>query len=260
MKCYIVDAFAEKIFEGNPAGVCILENPITDRLMQDIAIENNLSETAFAVNKGEAYHLRWFTPGGEIDLCGHATLATAFVLKNFYDKENDLFLFDTQSGRLEVQKKGDLFHLNFPSIKIKEYQLTEKMTRAVGAVPYETYIGRDLVFVFQDEVQVKELTPDFVAIKSLDEGLAVFVTAESKSNDYDFVARSFWPKLSINEDPVTGAMFCSLIPYWAKRLSKTKMIARQVSRRGGTVYCEDKGERVNISGKAALYSVSELYI
>ena len=260
MKCYIVDAFAEKIFEGNPAGVCILESPISDRLMQDIAIENNLSETAFAVKKGEAYHLRWFTPGGEIDLCGHATLATAFVLKNFYSKELDLFLFDTQSGRLEVRKEGDVFQLNFPSIKIKEYQLTEKMTQALGAVPSETYIGRDLVFVFKDEVKVKELAPDFAAIKSLDEGLAVFVTARSKSADYDFVARAFWPKLSINEDPVTGAMFCSLIPYWAKRLTKAKMIARQVSKRGGTVYCEDKGERVYISGKAALYSESELNV
>jgi len=260
MKCYIVDAFAERIFEGNPAGVCIPDEPLPDELMQNIAIENNLSETAFAVKKGEAYHLRWFTPGGEIDLCGHATLATTFVLKNFYEKERELFLFDTLSGRLEVQKKEDIFQLNFPSIKIREYQFTEKMSQALGAVPAETYIGRDLVFVYQDEARVKELAPDFTAIKALEEGLGVFVTAESKSNEFDFVARAFWPKLNINEDPVTGAMFCSLIPFWAKRLGKNKMTARQVSRRGGTVYCEDKGERVNISGKAVLYSVSELQI
>lgn len=260
MRCYIVDAFADKLFEGNPAGVCILDEPLSDGLMQNIAIENCLSETAFAIKRGEAFNLRWFTPGGEIDLCGHATLATAFVLKNFYDKVQELFLFDTLSGRLEVRKNDDIFQLNFPSIKIREYKLTDKMTQALGAVPSETYIGRDLVFVFQDEAQVKELTPDFAAIKSFDEGLAAFVTAPSKSEEFDFVARSFWPKLNINEDPVTGAMFCSLIPFWAKRLGKKMMTARQISKRGGTVYCEDMGERVNISGKAVLYSIAELQI
>jgi PhzF family phenazine biosynthesis protein len=260
MKCYIVDAFTDKLFEGNPAAVCIMNEFLPDGLMQDITIENNLSETAFAVKNGEAYHLRWFTPGGEIDLCGHASLATAFVLKNFYDTDQELFLFDTLSGRLEVQKKSEFYQLNFPSIKIREYQLTEKMTQALGAVPIETHIGRDLVFVFLDEAEVKGLTPDFAAIKALDEGLGVFVTAESKSNEIDFIARAFWPKLNINEDPVTGAMFCSLIPYWSKRLGKNSMVAKQVSRRGGTVFCEDKGERVNISGKAILYAVSELQI
>ncbi|MCL1876355.1 MAG: PhzF family phenazine biosynthesis protein [Synergistaceae bacterium] len=260
MRCYIVDAFADRLFEGNPAGVCVLSEPLPDGLMQNIAIENNLSETAFAVRKDEAYHLRWFTPGGEIDLCGHATLATAFVLKNYYDKEQDLFLFDTLSGRLEVRKNGDIFQLNFPSIKIREYQHTEKMTQALGAVPSETYIGRDLVFVFQNDQQIKEMTPDFAAIKAFEEGLAAFVTAPSKSSEFDFVARAFWPKLNINEDPVTGAMFCSLIPFWAKRLGKSRMTARQVSKRGGTVYCEDKGERVNISGKAVLYAISEFRI
>ena len=260
MKCFIVDAFAERLFEGNPAGVCVLDKPLSDGLMQDIAIENNLSETAFAVKKDEAYHLRWFTPGGEIDLCGHATLATAFVLRNFYETDKELFLFDTLSGRLEVRKSGDVYRLNFPSIRIREYQLTDRMIEALGAVPAETYIGRDLVFVLRDEAEVKELTPDFAAIKSFDEGLAAFVTAESGSNGFDFVARAFWPKLNINEDPVTGAMFCSLIPFWAKRLGKNTMTARQVSKRGGTVYCEDKDERVNISGKAVLYAVSELQI
>ena len=258
MKCYIVDAFAEKVFEGNPAAVCILEEPLPDGLMQDIAVENNLSETAYAVKTGETYHLRWFTPGGEIDLCGHGTLATAFTIKNFYDKESDLFLFDTLSGRLEVQKIEDLYQLNFPSKMIREYQLTDKMVEALGAVPSETYIGRDIVFVFDDEAVVRELTPDITAIKAFKDGLGVFVTAKAK--DYDFVARAFWPKLNINEDPVTGSMFCSLIPYWSKRLGKSKMIAKQVSKRGGVVYCEDKGERVNIAGKAVLYAVSELQI
>ncbi len=259
MKCYIVDAFAEKIFEGNPAGVCVLDKWISDELMQNIAIENNLSETAFTVKIGQEYHLRWFTPGGEIDLCGHATLATAFILSNFYDKESVKFRFTTLSGELVVIRNNDVYEMNFPSIKIKKYPLTEKMIDALGGViPVETYIGRDLIFVLENEAQVKELAPDFAKIKSLDEGLAVFVTAAGEK--FDFVARSFWPKLGVNEDPVCGSMFCSLIPYWSERLHKSTMVARQLSKRGGTVYCIDNQERVQISGTAALYSISDLQI
>ena len=257
MKCYIVDAFAEKVFEGNPAGVCVLDKWISDELMQNIAIENNLSETAFTVKTDQGYHLRWFTPGGEIDLCGHATLATAFVLSNFYDKHTVEFHFITLSGELIVVKNNDVYEMNFPSIKIEKYPLTEKMINALGGVtPVEAYMGRDLVFVLESEEQVKELTPDFTKIKSLDEGLAVFVTAASEK--FDFVARSFWPKLGINEDPVCGSMFCSLIPYWSQKLNKSTMVARQVSKRGGTVHCVNNDDRVQISGTAALYSISDL--
>lgn len=258
MKCYIVDAFADRLFEGNPAAVCITDEPLGDELMQSIAIENNLSETAFAVKNGGAYHLRWFTPGGEIDLCGHATLAAAFVLKNFFELGSNQFSFDTLSGRLEVLAKGSVFELDFPSIAVRKYPLSQKMTDALGATPAETFIGRDLLFVFEDESGVKSLSPDFTKLKELDEGLAVFVTA--KSDKFDFSARAFWPKLGVNEDPVTGSMFCSLAPFWAKRLGKSELRARQLSKRGGTVHCTDNGSRVKISGSAVLYASSELHL
>ncbi len=257
MKCYIVDAFAEKLFEGNPAAVCILDAAIPDGLMQSIAIENNLSETAFAVKTGDSYHLRWFTPGGEIDLCGHATLATAFVLSRFFRPEADEFRFDTLSGRLTVTKSGGRFVLDFPARVLRPYPITERMVQALGgARPREAYISRDLLFVFDSESDIVALQPDFAKIKALDEGLAAFVTAPGDS--FDFVARAFVPKLCIDEDPVTGMMFCSLIPYWSARTGRQQFTARQVSHRGGTVYCALSGERVKIGGTAVLYAVSEL--
>ena len=259
MKCYIVDAFSEKMFEGNPAAVCVLDKWLSDEIMQNIAMENNLSETAFTVKNDNYYKLRWFTPGGEIDLCGHATLATAFILANFYEKEETHFVFQTLSGELVVIKNNDIYEMNFPSIVIKRYTLSQKMVDALGNIsPIETYKGRDLVFVMEDEFQVKNLKPDFEKLKELEEGLAVFVTASS--DEFDFVARAFWPKLGVNEDPVCGSMFCSLIPYWSKILNKDSMVARQVSKRGGTVYCDDKNDRVQISGTATLYAISELKI
>jgi len=259
MKCYIVDAFAEKIFEGNPAAVCVLDNRISDELMQNIAVENNLSETAFVVKSKSGYHLRWFTPSGEINLCGHATLASAFILSNFYEKNVNEFNFETLSGELTVLKKGSIYEMNFPRIIIEEYPLSDKMIETLGNItPIETYIGRDLVFVVENEQQVKELSPDFTKMKALEEGLAVFVTAAG--NNFDFVARAFWPKLGINEDPVCGSMFCSLIPYWSNKLNKSTMVARQISKRGGTVYCNDINERVLISGNASLYAISEIQI
>lgn len=258
MKYYVVDAFAEKIFEGNPAGVCVMDQWLTDELMQNIAIENNLSETAFTVKEEKGYHLRWFTPGGEIDLCGHATLATAYILMRFVEPEAHSIQFDTLSGKLTVMRKADLYEMDFPSLETKPYLLTENMIEALGITPVEAYKGRDLIFLLESEETVRNLTPDFEKIKQFPEGLAVFVTAESK--EFDFVARAFWPKLGINEDPVTGSMYCSLLPYWKKKLQKSEMIARQVSRRGGTIYLQDCGDRVKISGKAALYSIAEIKI
>jgi len=259
LKCYTVDAFTDKVFAGNPAAVCILNKWIPKELMQNIAIENNLSETAFAVKTPNAYHLRWFTPGGEIDLCGHATLATAFVLSTFYECDKSEFVFTTLSGKLTVTKVENMFEMNFPSITIKKYPLSGKMIEALGnIVPMETYIGRDLVFVFEKEEQVRSLHPDFEKLKALDEGLGVFVTAMGEQTD--FVARAFWPKLDVNEDPVCGSMYCNLIPYWSKKLGKPAMVAYQLSKRGGTVYCVDKNERVLISGFASLYAISELQI
>jgi PhzF family phenazine biosynthesis protein len=258
MKYYVVDAFAEKVFEGNPAGVCVMDQWLPDELMQKIAIENNLSETAFAVKEEKGYHLRWFTPGGEIDLCGHATLATAYVLMRFVEPDAYFIHFDTLSGRLTVTRKAALYEMDFPSIETKTVPLTDKMIEALGVTPVEVHKGRDLIFLLESEDAVKKIRTDFEKLKQFPEGLAVFVTAESK--EFDFVARAFWPKLGINEDPVTGSMYCSLLPYWKKKLQKTEMIARQVSKRGGTVFLQYCGERVKISGKAALYSIGEINI
>lgn len=252
MNYYIVDAFAQNIFEGNPAAVCVLEQWLSDDVMQNIAIENNLSETAFTVKEGNHYRLRWLTPGGEIDLCGHATLATAFVLMNYIDDKLTEVTFQTLSGPLTVKKQEDLYEMDFPTIRIEPYELRDDMIEAIGVTPLEVYKGRDLIFVFDSEETVKNLTPDFDKVKKLPEGLAVFVTA--KSDAFDFVARAFWPKLNINEDPVCGSMYCSLVPYWRTYITKSELIARQVSKRGGTLYLKDEGDRLKISGHAVLYA------
>lgn len=258
MKYFVVDAFAQKVFEGNPAGVCIMNEWISDELMQNIAIENNLSETAFAVKEGAHYRLRWFTPGGEINLCGHATLATAFIILNYYENQLEIVKFHTISGELTVNKQGDSYELDFPSVPSEEIAVTEKMISALGIVPKETYLNRDLVFVLESEKDVRNISPDFAMLEALPEGLGVCVTAQG--NEYDFVSRGFFPKLKVNEDPVTGSLHCSLIPFWAERLGKTEMVARQLSSRGGTLYCKHEGTRVKMAGRAALYSVAELNI
>ena len=258
MKCYVVDAFAENVFEGNPAAVCIMEKWILDDTMQNIAAENNLSETAFAVKEGDSYRLRWFTPGGEIDLCGHATLATAYVIANYYEKTVNRITFQTMSGELVVLKKGELYEMDFPSRMPEEFRLTEQMVEALGVKPIETYLGRDLMFVLEREEDVQNASPDFSKLEKLSDGLGVLITA--KSEKYDFVSRCFFPKLNVNEDPVCGSAHCNFIPFWAKRLEKDEMIARQLSKRGGTVYCKLAGDRVKISGSAVLYSIADLQI
>ncbi|MCY6960238.1 PhzF family phenazine biosynthesis protein [Clostridium brassicae] len=258
MRYYVVDAFAEKVFEGNPAGVCILDEPLSDELMQKIAMENNLSETAFALKNEDGYGLRWFTPGGEINLCGHATLATAFVLMNYIDKELSTIRFLTLSGELTVTKVGTVYEMDFPAILSEEYPISEQMIEALGVTPEETYKNRDLIFLLDSEEAVKNITPDFAKLEKIPEGLAVFVTA--KGDEYDFVSRAFWPKLKVNEDPVCGSMHCSLMPFWAKRLNKREMVARQLSSRGGTLYCKYEGDRVKIAGKAVLYSIADIFI
>jgi PhzF family phenazine biosynthesis protein len=258
MKYFVVDAFAEVVFEGNPAGVCIMNDWISNELMQIIAIENNLSETAFAVKEDGYYRLRWFTPGGEINLCGHATLATAFIILNYYEKQLDSVKFNTISGELIVDKQDDLYELDFPSVPSEEISVTEQMISALGIVPKETYINRDLVFVLGSEEEVKNVSTDFAQLERLPKGLGVCVTA--KGSDYDFVSRGFFPKLKVNEDPVTGSLHCSLIPFWADRLGKKELVARQLSNRGGTLYCKHEGTRVKMAGRAVLYSVAELKI
>lgn len=258
MKYFVVDAFAEKVFEGNPAGVCIMNDWISDELMQKIAIENNLSETAFAVKESDIYRLRWFTPGGEINLCGHATLATAFIILNYYEKQLETVKFNTISGELTVNKQDELYELDFPSVPSEEISVTDQMISALGIMPKETYLNRDLVFVLESEEEVRNVSPDFAKLERLPEGLGVCVT--TKGSEYDFVSRAFFPKLKVNEDPVTGSLHCSLIPFWAKRLEKQELVARQLSSRGGTLYCKHENTRVKMAGKAVLYSVAELTV
>lgn len=259
MKYFVVDSFAETVFGGNPAGVCVLEEPISAEIMQRIAAENNLSETAFVYKKELGkYDLKWFTPKAEIDLCGHATLGTAFVIANFVDIQVKEMEFSTLSGILTVAKRGELFEMDFPSRMPKEIPVTEEMEKAIGRKPLAAYLSRDLILLLEDEKAVVQLEPDFLKVLALTEGLGVVVTA--KGREYDFVSRCFFPKLGVNEDPVTGSAHSSLIPFWAKRLGKESMVARQVSQRSGVLHCKDGGERVLISGGAVLYLKGELFV
>ena len=257
MKCYHVDAFAEKVFEGNPAAVCVLDKYPSDELMLKIAIENNLSETAFAVKEGENYHLRWFTPGGEIDLCGHATLGTSYVLFSFFEKEATSITFNTMSGPLTVLKKGDLLEMDFPAYDLTEVPVTDQMEEIFGVRPVEAWLGRDLLCVFENEDDVVNMTPDHSKITELD-GLLQHVTA--KGTKYDSVSRSFCSKLAIIEDPVCGSGHCHIVPFWAQKLGKNNIVARQASKRGGTLHCNLNGDRVTLAGSAVLYSIAELYV
>ena len=257
MKYYVVDAFAEKIFEGNPAGVCIMEKWLPDDLMRKIAMENNLSETAFAVKETNGYRLRWFTPGGEVDLCGHATLATAYVIANFVESNTTTIHFQTLSGQLTVTKKAELYEMDFPVYTLKPVPVTEAIVEALHARPLEAFMGRDLLCVMADEDQVFGAKPDQSKLLELD-GLLVHMSA--KGTEYDCVSRTFAPKCGVPEDPVCGSGHCHIIPFWANRLGKTALVARQASPRGGTLYCENKGDRDMLGGYAALYSVGDIKI
>lgn len=257
MKQYVVDAFTDKIFKGNPAAICIMDKWICDELMLNIAIENNLSETAFAVKTGEKYHLRWFTPGGEVDLCGHATLACSFVIMNFYEKNVENVIFTTLSGDLQVKKNGELYELEFPGYKLKKVNITKDMVDAIGAEPEKAYLGRDLLCVFNDQNTVRNLQPDMEKLKQL-EGLILHATAPG--TETDCVSRSFAPKLNIIEDPVCGSGHCHIAPYWAEELQKNQILAYQASKRGGTLYCSIDCDKVKLRGNAALYSVGEIFV
>lgn len=260
MKQYIVDAFTKEIFCGNPAAVCITGKWPADTVMQSAAKENNLSETAFAAPEGDGYRLRWFTPGGEIDLCGHATLAAAFVLLKYYDKDKEKIVFTTMSGELIVTKKGELFEMDFPAYKLKKVPVTEAMSEALGVTPVEAYLGRDLVCVLESEEAVRALKPDLTKVKALD-GLLLNVTARAgDSSAYDCVSRSFAPKLAVAEDPVCGSGHCHIIPYWSGKLGKDKITAYQASARGGTLYCTMAGDRIKMAGSAVLYAAGEVFL
>lgn len=257
MKQYVVDAFTDRLFHGNQAAICIMDCWIPEELMLDITKENNFSETAFAVKEGSKYHLRWFTPGGEIELCGHATLACAYVLFRFYIPDENKVTFSTLSGDLIVSKKNDLLEMEFPAYRLEPVPVTEAIVDALGAAPTEAYMGRDLLCVFDDEDTVKTLEPDMEKLLKLD-GLLLQVTAPGKNTDS--VSRSFAPKLNVIEDPVCGSGHCHIVPYWAKKLGKDNIVACQASKRGGMLYCRMAGDRVFLAGKASLFSECELHI
>jgi PhzF family phenazine biosynthesis protein len=251
-----VDAFASKPFAGNPAGVCPLKHWLADATMQNIAAENNLSETAFFVPRGSDYELRWFTPMVEIDLCGHATLASAFVLFSELDRPGDAVQFHSRSGPLVVRRQIDVLTLDFPSRPPAAAATPEALIRGLGKKPVEVLKARDYFAVFPTAEDVRSLNPDFALLGTLDE--KVIVTAPGI--DCDFVSRFFAPTAGVPEDPVTGSAHCTLIPYWSQRLGKTELFARQVSKRGGELFCELAGERVLIGGKAVLYSRGQIEI
>lgn len=256
IRCFIVDAFASKPFQGNPAAVCPLDQWLNDAAMQNIAAENNLSETAFFVQHDGGYELRWFTPAVEIDLCGHATLASAFILFSELGVSESAVQFHSRSGILTVDRDGDILTLNFPSRPPVPCDVPDGLIRGLGKRPAEVLKARDYFAVFASQDEVRSLKPDFALLGTLDE--KVIVTAPG--TDCDFASRFFAPTAGVPEDPVTGSAHCTLIPYWASRLRKTKLFARQVSRRGGELFCELSGERVLIGGKAVLYSRGQIEI
>lgn len=325
MKQYIVDAFTQQLFHGNQAAVCVLENWLSEDLMMDITRENNFSETAFVVQEGSRWHLRWFTPGGEIDLCGHATLACAYVLFRYYNIQGDSLRFTTKSGELTVRKlqgpRGSmacepqgpegttglepqghdhaegaeqpiLLEMQFPAYTLRPVPVTNAMEEAFGARPTEAYMGRDLLCVFDSADTIRQLKPDIDKVAQLPgllqhvtalgngatgstaqlstapsstvQGAAVLPTAEPSGADtpltYDCISRSFGPKLQVTEDPVCGSGHCHIIPYWAKKLEKSSLVAYQASARGGTLYCRMDGDNIYMAGHAVLFSVADLYV
>ncbi|MBS3992299.1 MAG: PhzF family phenazine biosynthesis protein [Bacteroidetes bacterium] len=259
LKLYQIDAFTNHVFGGNPAAVCILNHWIEASLMQQIAAENNLAETAFAVKKNNYFEIRWFTPKVEVNLCGHATLATAHVLFNYYGIIDQEIKFHSHlSGALTVHKLNDLLTLNFPTDVIKKVETPHILTKALGIEPSETYRGKtDFMLVFENQQIVKNMKPDFQLIEKVG-GRGVIVTA--KGDKVDFVSRFFGPQVGINEDPVTGSSHTTLIPYWSKKLGKTKLQALQLSERIGTLHCEYLNDRVLISGQAVTYLVGKIEV
>ncbi len=256
MKQYIVDAFTDKPFHGNPAAVCVMDHWIPDETMQAIAAENNLAETAFAVKEGERYRIRWFTPMTEEELCGHATLAASFVILSFLEPDADEVRYTSISGDLSVRRIGDLFELNFPTYELSEIPVTDAMEKAYGARPVKAILGLDLNCVFENETVVRNLEPDYALLKKLP-GRIWNATAQGK--DYDCVSRSFTPEITVPEDPVCGSAHCQIADYWAKALGKKVIRAYQASERGGELLCEPLGNgRIALRGMAVLVAVSEI--
>lgn len=256
MKQYIVDAFTSEPFSGNPAAVCVMERWPSEESMMKLAMENNLSETAFVVKEQTGYHLRWFTPSTEVELCGHATLASAYVVLNFYEPDKREVQFHTLSGPLTIRRQKDLYEMNFPTYSLREIPVTDAMERAFGVRPVKAVLGLDLVCVFESEETVRTMNPDQALLAGI-QGRIQNATAPGK--EIDCVSRSFCPKLGIAEDPVCGSAHCQIADYWSRVLNKTEITAYQASRRGGYLHCRmEKDHRIIISGEAALVAVSEI--
>lgn len=257
IKQYQIDAFASRPFEGNPAAVCPLDGWLNDELLQAIAEENNLSATAFFVPTGKEFHLRWFTPVKEVELCGHATLASAHVIFNVLDFPQESVVFDTRSGELTVHRQGELLAMNFPAVIPKPCDPPKHLVEGLGQRPKEVLVADDYVAVFDNEPTVRTVSPDFMKLREL-ELRGVIVTAPGQ--DVDFVSRFFAPKYGIPEDPVTGSAHCELAPYWSSKLKKDRLNARQVSKRGGDIQCHMRGSRVILAGRAVTFMEAEIDI
>jgi len=265
MQYHVIDVFTDKLFGGNPAGVCLLETWLSDDILQKIAAENNLSETAFLVKQHGYYELRWFTPTIEVDLCGHATLASAFVLFEEIEKTTVEIKFKTKSGFMAATQEKDLLYLDFPSRPVTTCQMYKTFEDAFRVKPIAAHKAVDFLVLLDSEEILQNINPDFSILRHLkteakidNESFGIIITA--KGSDCDFVSRFFAPNAGIDEDPVTGRAHCSLIPFWSNKLDKTKLTAKQLSKRGGVLFCEDCGERVKIGGKAVRYLRGEIKI
>jgi PhzF family phenazine biosynthesis protein len=257
---YQVDAFADKLFGGNPAAVCPLPQWLPDATMQAIAAENNLAETAFFVREGGDYALRWFTPTVEVDLCGHATLASGHIVFSFLEPKRESVNFQTlKAGTLSVARRGDLLEMDFPARPAELVTPPADLLAALGGKPREVLKARDHMVIYDSAAEVSALKPDFTALAKITSSWAAMATAPG-DNGIDFVSRFFAPRQGIDEDPATGSSHCTLVPYWAKRLGKTELEARQLSRRVGALRCALRGDRVSIGGRAVLYLEGQITV
>jgi len=255
---YQVDAFTDRLFGGNPAGVCPLDRWLADEVMQKIAMENNLSETAFFIKKDDGFHIRWFTPKVEVNLCGHATLASAHVIFHHLGYNGEMISFQSRSGILNVTKKGDLLILDFPANKPQRTALPNDFVQSLNITPIQCYRGKeDYLLLYKSQQEIEALVPDFRRLEKIDVR-AVIVTAPG--DKVDFVSRFFAPRVGVDEDPVTGSAHTVLIPFWAEKLGKTEMKALQLSHRGGSLFCRLRGDRVDIGGNAVTFLKGEIFL
>lgn len=257
---YQVDAFTEKLFGGNPAAIVPLKNWLPDAMMQKIAFENNLSETAFFIQTNNRFHIRWFTPQIEVNLCGHATLATAFVIFNVLKYENDTIFFDSKSGELKVKKTDKWLELDFPVQETRKADAPDGLIESIGKKPLEIWkAADDYMLVYKSQKEIEEISPNFSTLKNIN-ARGIIVTAKAKSSKIDFVSRFFGPGSGIDEDPVTGSAHTKLVPYWANVLGKNDLIAEQISTRKGFLKCKLKDDRVLMAGKGKLYLKGKITI